>query len=362
MKKFVGYQRGMGIGGWLTNYKRFHLLSEDKREILTIGDLEHFQSYITERDVAYIASLGFDHIRLGFDQVVVQNQNGEFIDKHFKLIENFVGWCEKYGLNAVLNLHKAIGNYCDVPSKTHMVDSSILSDRFVALWTEFERRFSDKTNVAFELMNEVNHVDSDKWNALIARTIEEIRKQNKDRIIIYSSTDGWCVEGMKNMRLFDDENVVYTFHFYDPFEFTHQRGVLQAPQIYYNRDMPYPCDVERYRDYQSFVGGVENSYAGYEEIGKKYIYDSLAPAAEFVRLHPDKILWCGEFGNIRHAKLEWRIAWFKDVISFLKEHEIPYSVWNYLSTPNDGNRFSLVDDDKREILSEELKNVLLGNF
>ena len=49
----------------------------------------------------------------------------------------------------------------------------------------------------------------------------------------------------------------------------------------------------------------------------------------------------------------------RDVISLLKEHEIPYSVWNYLSTPNDGNRFSLVDDD-REILSPRLLRIIQG--
>ena len=51
----------------------------------------------------------------------------------------------------------------------------------------------------------------------------------------------------------------------------------------------------------------------------------------------------------------------RDLISLLKEYEIPYCVWNYLSTPNDGNRFSLVDDDKREILSPELAKIISGN-
>ena len=44
------------------------------------------------------------------------------------------------------------------------------------------------------------------------------------------------------------------------------------------------------------------------------------------------------------------------MIKILKEWDIPYCVWNYLSTPNDGNRFSLVDDDNRKILSEEMGN------
>ena len=362
MKKFTGYERGMGMGGWLTNYKRFQLLSEDKRQILTVGDLEHFQTYITERDVQYIASVGFDHIRLGFDQIVMQNMDGSFREEHFKLLENFVSWCKKYGINAVLNLHKAIGNYCDVESTVHLIDSEQLQNNFVNLWIEMERRFASAENVAFELLNEVNSVDPVKWNALSERTINEIRKLNKTRIIIYSGAGGWSVEGITNMRVFDDENVVYTFHFYSPFEFTHQRGVLQRGPMFYNRDMPYPCDIDRYRDYNKVVWGIENAYPEYEKIDKKFLYDCLAPAKAFIEKYPDKIMWCGEFGNIRHAKLEWRIAWFKDVITFLKENEIPYSVWNYLSTPNDGNRFSLVDDDKREILSEEFKQVLLGNF
>ena len=54
MKKFTGFEHGMGIGGWLTNYKRFNCLPMERRLDLTIGDFEHFRTYITERDVAYI--------------------------------------------------------------------------------------------------------------------------------------------------------------------------------------------------------------------------------------------------------------------------------------------------------------------
>ena len=52
----------------------------------------------------------------------------------------------------------------------------------------------------------------------------------------------------------------------------------------------------------------------------------------------------------------------RDMISLLLEWDIPYSVWNYLSTPNDGNRFSLVDDDRREMLSDNLHKIILGEF
>ena len=36
MKKIQGMQRGMGIGGWLTNYKRFNVLPVEKRLHITI--------------------------------------------------------------------------------------------------------------------------------------------------------------------------------------------------------------------------------------------------------------------------------------------------------------------------------------
>ena len=50
----------------------------------------------------------------------------------------------------------------------------------------------------------------------------------------------------------------------------------------------------------------------------------------------------------------------KEVRRVCEENGIQYCVWNYLSTPNDGNRFSLVDDDRREILSPRLLRILQG--
>ena len=164
------------------------------------------------------------------------------------------------------------------------------------------------------------------------------------------------------MRVYDDPYIVYTFHNYDPFEFTHQQGVLQHPTLFYNRKMPYPCaDIERYRDYKRVVENQTDPYPDRAAVDKEFLRKEMQPAADFVRAHPDKILWAGEFGTIRHAKLEWREAWMRDVISLLKEWGIPYCAWNYLSTPNDGNRFSLVDDDSREILSARLLEIIRGD-
>jgi endoglucanase len=360
MAVFPGFELGMGLGGWLTNYKRFNVLPDAWRGPLSPGDFEHFASYISEDDVRNIASFGVDHLRLGFDQIVLEERPGHYREQCFAHIDAFIGWCERAGLNVVLNLHKAVGNYCDIQEPVQLLDDQGLQDRFIALWLEFERRYHHKPAVAFELLNEVRDVPPEQWNELAGRAVAALRAVNPTRKIIIGSTRWNSPDTLKELRLYDDDAIIYTFHNYAPFAFTHQQGVLQAGPLYYNRKMAYPSDIEPYRDFERFVNANEHAYAGVERMDKAWLRASLQPAFDFVAANPDKILWCGEFGTIRHCRLEYRENWMSDMISLLKEHRISYCVWNYLSTPSDGNRFSLVDDERRQILSPRLLEIIQG--
>ena len=355
------YKKGMGIGGWLTNYKRFNVLPMDKRLELTVGDYEHFDTYITEWDVINIKNMGMDHIRLGFDQIVLETEPYVYNERTMGLVENFVALCQKHDLGIVLNLHKCIGNYCDIEESVTLFDSQELQDRFIALWLELERRFCDNDGVMFELLNEVRDIDPKLWNDLAEKTVNALRRVNKTRKIIIGSTCWNNPNKLHALKLFDDENVIYTFHVYDPSEFTHQRGVLHWKHLYYNRKMEYPCDIEKYREFYRLVYGNENAYSHVDRMDINYMREIFEPVKKFRQEHPDKILWCGEFGTIRHADINSRENWMRDVISLCQENDVPYSVWNYLSTPNDGNRFSLVDDDRRQILSEEMLKIINGD-
>lgn len=362
MRKIDGLLRGMGIGGWLTNYKRFNVLSKERRMILTIGDMEHFDSYITESDVAYIASLGMDHIRLGFDQLVLEERPFFYRQGIVEILHQFVDWCHKYHLRAVLNLHKAVGNYCDALDEKGLMQSPGLQERFIALWLKLEDEFAADADVAFELLNEVVNATAEEWNSLAERTIHALREKNPDRLIIVGGIEWNNPKGLEKLQVFDDDRVIYTYHCYEPLEFTHQQGVLNADTLFYNRKMPYPCeDVERYREYRRLLYGEEKPYEALERMDIAYLRQYMQPAFDFISRNPDKILWCGEFGTIRHANTVWRENWMRDMIRVLQEYDIPYCVWNYLSTPNDGNRFSLVDDDSRHILSSELAKIIKGD-
>ena len=333
-EKWPGFSRGMGIGGWLTNYKRFNVLSESQRGI-TPGDLAHFEDYICAADLYRIKTWGFDHIRLAFDQIVVEETPGKWREATMKKLVNTAKFCKKNKLNLVLNLHKAVGNYCDIAEKESLLDSPDLQKRFINVWLEIERRLKDYPEVAFELLNEVRDVPNpQKWNELADKTIKAIREKNPTRWIVVGSTAWGSPQKLAALKIWDDPYVVYTFHMYAPFDFTHQRGVLQASPHYQNRVVPSPSR---------------------EEIKKH-----LKPALDWAAAHPDKILWSGEFGTIRHISPIDRANYMRDVVAVCKEAGIPWCVWNYLSTPYDGNRFSLVDDDTRDFLSDDLLLACLG--
>lgn len=236
--RFAGFRRGMGIGGWLTNYKRFNVLPEAWRHPITVGDMEHFESYITEEDIRRIASWGMDHVRLGFDQIVLESAPGVPREPLFRKIDEFLGWCRKYRLNAVLNLHKAIGNYCDIAEPVTLLEDAALLERFINLWLEIERRWHQADSVAFELLNEVRDVPPEQWNNLAQRTVAAIRRANPERRIIVGSIRWNSPETLSALPQFDDPAVACTFHCYEPFEFTHQQGVLQPGPLYYNRKRP----------------------------------------------------------------------------------------------------------------------------
>lgn len=354
MARLQGFECGMGLGGWLTNYKRMGQLPPEKRTDITRGDEAHFDTYITEADIAYIRELGFDHIRLGFDQMVVEEYTrpGVWRESGWRHIDDCIGWCERHGLSVMLNLHKAIGAYCEFETVEDLYNTPALSDRFVALWLYAEERYHDHPTVAFELMNEVKDGKDEAWNALAARTVAALREKNADRLIVVGSSCWNSCHTLRALRVFDDPRVVYTFHMYEPFLFTHQRGVLQPSAHYYNQQLTYPFRTEDYP---------ERHLDGYgPTIDAHFIRAAMDDAVKFVEAHPDKVLYCGEFGTIRHADITSRENYMRDVIAVCREYGMPYCVWNYLSTPYDGNRFSLVDDDHRRILSPRLHRILLG--
>ena len=90
MDQFTGFQAGVNLGGWISQYDRY--------------DHEHFKTFITQADIQRIASWGMDHVRLPFDYPVLEDDDTPFQYKEsgWGYLDSCLEWCEAAGLNLIL--------------------------------------------------------------------------------------------------------------------------------------------------------------------------------------------------------------------------------------------------------------------
>ena len=356
--EFTGFMHGVGIDGWLANYKRPEFVAEKMRGILTLGDYEHFESFVTRADVERIAKTGADHIRVAVDQTAIVDERGDMRKRVVAKLDEFVGWCETNRLNVVLDMHRVDGNE---RGNLSLFEVDSMQHRFSRMWLQLEAHYSSKKFIAFELLNEPQAVDPRKWNSLVSRVVGGLRAVNKERIIIVGPVFWNDPKALEHLYVTNDPKVVYAFHMYKPLEFTHQRSVLDPDVYYYNRGMPYPTtDVERYRDFRRVLYSDLQPYRDEQKVDRAFLMRRMYEAIAFLEDNPKAVLWCGEFGVVDHADLAWREAWMSDVAWLCRKHGIGYCAWSYLSRPGDIGSFSLCDPSTRELLSPAFADILAG--
>lgn len=319
MRDFTGFKRGINLGGWLS-------------QCLDHYNEEHYSTFIVEDDIKEIAGWGLDHVRLPIDYNVIQNEDGSFIEAGFKHVEDAVSWSEKYGLNIILDIHKAKGyvfddkNYC-----SFFTDAEEQRD-FVFLWEELARRYGNKDNIVFELLNEVTSEEFAKpWNEIIEKTIPAIRAIAPLTRIIIGGIFNNSIYGLTLLDRPYDENIVFTFHCYSPLVFTHQKAgwVSELPSDF---SCKFPITVSEMRkhsfDYfgDEFDDEFNNLSAGLidDTYFKNMFEKAIATAEKY-----DVPLYCGEYGVIDQADPESTLNWYKTMHKAMEECNISRAAWTY---------------------------------
>ncbi|HEY5563803.1 MAG TPA: cellulase family glycosylhydrolase [Clostridiaceae bacterium] len=343
MNKLEGYFAGVNLGGWISQYSKY--------------DHNHFKTFITKKDIEQIASWGMDHVRLPIDYAILEDDDKPFIYKEegFQYIDNCIKWCKEYGLNIILDLHKAPGYSFGTLNENTFFDDKRLQERFISLWRAFAVRYiGQKDTIIFELLNEIVEPTSDRWNKVAHETVAAIRELDKDRRIIVGGNLYNSVFMLKEIELFDDENVIYTFHFYEPHLFTHQKASWMPTFVEFNKTVNYPDSGEVYSEFHKRYPDfpqTDLALLDLEEVGEAYIRQSLKPAIEFVK-STGKAVYCGEYGVIAQAPAASKIRWHQYVIAAFKELNIARSVWSYKEMG-----FPMVDISGK-VIDEELIKVV----
>jgi endoglucanase len=104
-------------------------------------------------------------------------------------------------------------------------DAQTCRAELTAFWEQVAPRYRGAPNtVLFELLNEpYGKLTPEVWNDLLASTLKVVRATNPTRTVVIGPAMWNSLGELKDLRLpEDDRNLVVTFHYYAPMQFTHQ--------------------------------------------------------------------------------------------------------------------------------------------
>ncbi len=340
MKEFTGFKRGIDLGGWLSQCD-----NNDYSE-------KHFSEFITEKDFDVIAGWGLDHVRLPFDYNIIMTDSGEFVESGFKWLAFAVDECEKRGLNVVLDLHKTAGFVFDNLECFDFFDSAELQDMFIKLWLEMTRRYGERKNVVFELLNEVtDEAVAQKWNKIAARTIGEIRKVNADIRVIIGGIHNDSIYGLTLLEKPEFDNIVFTFHCYDPLLFTHQKAYW-VPEMPSDYTIEYPVSEKRVLEESQRLFGnkyIDGLTMSDEPLSTEFFERMFKEACEIAERNGVP-LYCGEYGVIDRADPQSTLNWYRDIHAAFEKMGIARAAWTYKEKD-----YGLIGEHYSDILDELIK-------
>lgn len=82
--------KGTNLAHWLSQTRR---TGEERRD------------FITEKDIAYIAELGFDHVRLPLDEHQMWDEEGNRDEVAFAILHDAIRWSLEHDLLILIDLH-----------------------------------------------------------------------------------------------------------------------------------------------------------------------------------------------------------------------------------------------------------------
>ncbi|MFW5985515.1 MAG: glycoside hydrolase family 5 protein, partial [Halanaerobiaceae bacterium] len=340
---FSDLKTGVNLGGWISQYSEY--------------SKKHFANFITEKDLEKIASWGLDHVRLPVDApVLMEEQTGSeelnFKEEGFSYIDRCIEWCKKLQLNLVLDLHRAPGYSFSTPEENSLFSDQNMGDKFVSLWEYITERYhSEGDFLIFELLNEVVE-EKEAWNNLACRTIDALRQIDEKRKIIFGGMNYNAVSSLKHIRLMkEDPHVIYTFHFYQPFLFTHQKASWNDLTSKMKFKVRYPGPMNELENFVVENPETEELFGDHvgRVLDKSLLKDLLKPAKQFQK-ETDCELYCGEYGVIDQAPQESRVNWYRDFTEIMEELAIPRTAWSYKEM-----NFGLVDENSQVVDPEIIK-------
>jgi endoglucanase len=288
--------------------------------------------YTDAQDIALMARLGFDNVRLSIDATPLEQYprgkeglNAEFLARLDRAVDTMLA----DGLAVEIDLHP------EDTWKQQLRTDNAQVDRFTMLWRRLAAHYAtrDPEHVFFEILNEPEVNDPYRWAGIQAHVAAAIREEAPRNTIIATGPNYSDVPDLLTMQPLSDGNVIYNFHFYDPHEFTHQGAGWGAAWWSYTHNLPYPANDAVMPELVKEVPDAANRFTlenyWLNHWDARHIRQLIDEAAAWGQANHVPLI-CNEFGAYReYTDAGSRAQWIHDVRTALEADGIGWTMWDY---------------------------------
>lgn len=288
--------------------------------------------YTDAGDIALMAKLGFDHVRLSIDPVPLEQYprgadglNAEFVGRLDRAVDTMLA----DGLAVQIDLHP------EDSYKQQLRAGDYSVDELTMLWRNLAAHYAnrDPERVFFEILNEPAVNDAYRWAGIQAHVAAAIRQVAPRNTIIATGANYSDIANLLAMQPLADGNVIYNFHFYDPHQFTHQGAAWGQTWWSYTHNIPYPATESSMRALLNQVPEaayrfqLENYWLDHWDAHRiRLLIDEAAAWGQ--QYHVPLI--CNEFGVYRnYSDPVSRATWIHDVRTAFEADGIGWAMWDY---------------------------------
>lgn len=293
-------------------------------------EIDEIEAALRKDEFRQVARLGFTHIRLNLGRAFLQEPSPSFAmrPEGLELLDRALDMAAAQPIAVVLDMHQ-------IPVPDLARDPAELK-AFTEMWKVLGARYrSRKQAIVFEVLNEPRLEDHKTWRRITLELIAAIRSIDPDRAIVVSGGKWGGIEELIALGDLGVPNLAYSFHFYDPFVFTHQGTNWGDPVLAGIREISYPLDISQLRTARERAVQEGRETWPFDAwpngCGKKELESTMRPVIDFAA-KGNLLLYCGEFGAYKPiAPLADRALWTKDMRELLEKHGICWAMWAYHS-------------------------------
>src|SRR5436190_10260538 len=291
---------------------------------------DHLDTHTTAEDIALIKAMGFDHVRFPIEPAPIMSPTdpGALRADYVRYLDAALDMILAHGLAVIIDIHSSD------EFKLRLKD-----DRQVEVFAKFWRALAEHLStrdpelVFLETINEPMVEDPYRWYGIQAKLIAAIRAGAPHHTIIASGYRWSGLAEMLALEPYSDANVIYNFHYYDPFPFTHQGATWAGPNLQFYSKVPYPSSPESVARMLDSVADesarLNLVHYGQDRWNAERIDRDISMAAEWGAKHHVPVT-CNEFGAYRRfSNPEDRARWIADMRAVLERHDIGWTMWDY---------------------------------